>query len=76
VYIRSARQQKYLSTQPVRLHIMDIENTQSSRDAGGQGLSLTAKADEAAERLHKDEAEITQYVVGTVEVWEQPNRAL
>jgi hypothetical protein len=55
---------------------MDIENTQSSRDAGGQGLSLTAKADEAAERLHKDEAEITQYVVGTVEVWEQPNRAL
>lgn len=47
---------------------MDMENATTSSDAVVQGLSLTLKAEHAAEKLHMGEAEVSQHVAGTVEV--------
>lgn len=47
---------------------MDVEHARTSHDAAAHEVSLTAKADHAAEVLHKSEAEVSQYVSGTVEV--------
>ncbi len=47
---------------------MGLENARASLDAAAHGVSLTAKADQAAEKLHMPEAEVTQHVSGTVEV--------
>jgi hypothetical protein len=47
---------------------MDVENTKISLDVATHEVLLTAKAEMAAKKLHKDEAEVSQYVRGAVEV--------
>lgn len=47
---------------------MDIENTKSSHDAAAHQVSLNEKAEMTAKELNKDEAEVSQYVRGAVEV--------
>jgi hypothetical protein len=47
---------------------MDVENTRTSLDVATHEVSLTAKAELAAKKLHKHEAEVSQYVRGAVEV--------
>jgi hypothetical protein len=47
---------------------MDVENTKTSLDVATHEVSLTAKAEMVAKKLHKDEAEVSQYVRGAVEV--------
>ncbi|OAL39951.1 hypothetical protein AYO20_00864 [Fonsecaea nubica] len=46
---------------------MGNENTRTSLEAVAPGVSPMAKADHAAEKLNMEEAEVSQYVVGTVE---------
>ncbi len=47
---------------------MDVENTKSSLEAAAHQVPLTEKAEMAAKELKKDEAEVSQYVRGAVEV--------
>ena len=46
---------------------MDVENTKTALDMA-HDVSLTAKAEMIAKKLHKDEAEVSQHVRGAVEV--------
>lgn len=50
---------------------MDVENTRTSLNVATHEVSLTAKAELAAKKLHKHEAEVSQYVRGAVEVRNQ-----
>jgi len=47
---------------------MDLENLRKSADVAAHEVPLTAKADHAAAMLNKSDAEVSQYVTGTVEV--------
>lgn len=47
---------------------MDVENKRISLDVAAHEVSLTEKAEIAAQKLHKHEAEVSQYVRGAVEV--------
>jgi hypothetical protein len=47
---------------------MDVENTNTPLDVATHEVSLTSKAEMVANKLHKDESEVSQYVRGAVEV--------
>lgn len=47
---------------------MDIENNKTALDVAAHDVPLTAQAELAAKKLHKHEAEVSQYVKGAVEV--------